>query len=97
MQSWRWLFMHWMPWAFIFARVKDGRSSAARIAMMAMTTSSSMRVNPREGDEWFLAGRQDLLVFITAWFGADVPSILCFRPPACKPKNYAQDMPQFIS
>jgi hypothetical protein len=30
-----------------FARVKAGNSIAANIAMMAMTTSNSMRVKPR--------------------------------------------------
>src|ERR1019366_3092595 len=40
-----WLFMHWMPWAFSLALISAGRSNAARIAMMAMTTSSSINVN----------------------------------------------------
>jgi hypothetical protein len=33
--------------AFSLARAKTGKRIAARIAMMAMTTSSSMSVNPR--------------------------------------------------
>src|ERR1035441_6874813 len=41
------LFRQAMPWPFALALFKAGRSSAARIAMMAITTSSSMRVNPQ--------------------------------------------------
>src|SRR5712664_1849635 len=37
--------MHVIPCALSFARDSAGSSSAARIAMIAMTTSSSMRVN----------------------------------------------------
>jgi hypothetical protein len=33
-----------MPVALVFARFNAGRSIAARMAMMAMTTSSSIRV-----------------------------------------------------
>src|SRR6266852_7501156 len=45
-----------MPSAFALALLKAGSSSAARIAMIAITTSSSMRVNaglrsPRGGSE----------------------------------------------
>src|SRR5882724_10736 len=42
--SWRRLFMQWAPRAFCFALARDGRSMAARMAMMAMTTSNSIRV-----------------------------------------------------
>src|SRR5437667_10880250 len=35
-----------MPWALVFAFASAGNSSAAKIAMMAMTTRSSMRVKP---------------------------------------------------
>jgi hypothetical protein len=35
-----------MVWAFDLDRDKAGKRSAARIAMMAITTSSSMSVNP---------------------------------------------------
>src|SRR5262245_57444394 len=38
--------MHEEAKAFIFALLKAGRSIAARIAMMAITTSSSINVNP---------------------------------------------------
>ena len=38
------LFMQEMAWALSLALLRAGRSRAARIAMMAITTSSSMRV-----------------------------------------------------
>ena len=37
--------MHWMPWAFSLDLISAGSSSAARIAMIAITTSSSINVN----------------------------------------------------
>src|SRR5262245_16219467 len=40
------LFRQATEWAFAFAFAKAGSSIAARIAMMAMTTSSSIRVKP---------------------------------------------------
>src|SRR5437867_12228478 len=36
-----------MPWALTFALARAGSSNPARIAMMAITTRSSMSVNPR--------------------------------------------------
>ena len=36
-----------MPVALDFALANDGKSMPAKMAMMAMTTSNSMRVNPR--------------------------------------------------
>src|ERR1017187_6039455 len=45
--SCRWLLMHCAAWAVILARLKAGSSSAARMAMMAMTASSSSKVNAR--------------------------------------------------
>jgi hypothetical protein len=39
--------MHPMPCACCLDRAKAGRSIAAKIAMMAMTTSNSIKVNPR--------------------------------------------------
>src|SRR2546426_1629974 len=41
------LLRHVMPCAFVFALDSVGKSMDAKIAMMAMTTSSSMRVNAR--------------------------------------------------
>src|ERR1700743_2672273 len=38
------LFMHLIPWAFCLALDSAGRSMAARIAMIAMTTKSSIKV-----------------------------------------------------
>src|SRR5438445_7852338 len=37
--------MHLMAWALTLARARPGRSNPARMAIMAMTTRSSMRVN----------------------------------------------------
>lgn len=37
-----------MRWAFIFARAKAGNNMAAKMAMMAITTNNSMRVNPND-------------------------------------------------
>ena len=38
--------MHMTPFARLFALDKAGRSIAAKIAMMAMTTSNSINVKP---------------------------------------------------
>src|SRR6185369_8870860 len=43
--SWRVLFMHEMPVALALALDRVGKSIPARIAMMAMTTSNSIKVN----------------------------------------------------
>ena len=40
------LFMHEIPCALVLALPKAGRSSDARMAMMAMTTSNSIKVKP---------------------------------------------------
>src|SRR6266498_3349642 len=40
------LFKHAMAWALALARARAGRSRPARIAMMAITTRSSIRVKP---------------------------------------------------
>jgi hypothetical protein len=44
---WRRLFEQTVSFAFCFAELKTGNSNAARMAMMAMTTSSSVNVNAR--------------------------------------------------
>jgi hypothetical protein len=41
-----WLLKHTAAVAFCFALLRAGNSIAARMAMMAITTSSSIRVNP---------------------------------------------------
>src|SRR5687768_13711436 len=56
------LFRQPAPWAFSLALAKAGRSRPARIAMMAMTTSSSINVKAVE--------RQLLLMVVTPT-GAD--------------------------
>ena len=38
--------MHWMPWALDFALPKAGKSMPAKMAMMAITTKSSISVKP---------------------------------------------------
>ena len=40
--------MHCTPCAFSFAFVNAGKSIAAKMAMIAMTTNNSMRVNARK-------------------------------------------------
>ena len=40
--------MQKIPWALLFDLDKAGKSMPARIAMIAITTKSSMSVNPRE-------------------------------------------------
>ena len=45
MACWCRLLLHLIVIAFDFARARAGSSSPARIAMMAMTTRSSIRVN----------------------------------------------------
>src|SRR5437899_6511272 len=47
------LLRHAMPWALVFALASAGKSKPARMAMMAITTRSSMRVNPLN-QEFFL-------------------------------------------
>jgi len=44
-----WLLAQAAPVAFNLALASAGKSMPARIAMIAMTTSSSMRVNPSAG------------------------------------------------
>src|SRR5689334_2360130 len=56
------LFMQWTPCALHLARDSAGSNMAARMAMMAITTSNSIRVNPvtrasPAGNRWwFMAG-----------------------------------------
>src|ERR1035438_1396333 len=62
--SCRLLFMHCTPCAFSLARDNAGSSSAARIAMMAMTTSSSISVNPRARHSGRRVNEPGVLVFM---------------------------------
>src|SRR5262245_8684758 len=41
--------VHWRRWALALALANAGRSIAARMAMIAMTTRSSLRVHPQVG------------------------------------------------
>ena len=43
---WRPLLRQLIPWALVFDLANTGNSIAARMAMMAMTTKSSIKVNP---------------------------------------------------
>lgn len=43
--SWRWLLMHCMPCALALAFDRTGKSSEAKIPMIAITTSNSISVN----------------------------------------------------
>jgi hypothetical protein len=47
-----------MDWALTFAFDKAGSSMPARMAMMAMTTSSSISVKPRRAGRRELPGRE---------------------------------------
>src|SRR5438105_696034 len=60
------LLMQEMPRAFSLAIERAGRSMAARTAMIAMTTSSSISVKPSVNDEWGDTWR----VLTTPRFGA---------------------------
>jgi len=55
-----------MPVAFVLAFDKAGRIIAARIAIMAITTSSSMSVNAPDGQRWIgeFCVRTELSLFI---------------------------------
>src|SRR5438093_11682513 len=44
--NWFKLLRHWMPCALVLAFASAGKSNPARIAMMAMTTSNSIKVKP---------------------------------------------------
>src|SRR2546430_2313226 len=69
MASCRWLFMHWIPCALHLARAKAGRSMAARIAIMAMTTSNSINVNPLEWRGRFIVNSREFIrLFIRPLF-----------------------------
>src|SRR5436309_2899730 len=48
-------FMHWMPCALAFVFASVGSSRLARMAMIAMTTSSSINVNARRLPILFLS------------------------------------------
>src|SRR5882724_6737094 len=39
-------FKHWIPWALCLAFARAGKSIAAKMAMMAMTTNNSIKVKP---------------------------------------------------
>ena len=47
MVNWLLLFMQVMPFAFPLALAKAGKSIPAKMAMIAITTRSSIRVNPQ--------------------------------------------------
>jgi hypothetical protein len=55
MIAWRMLLLQATRFAFSFAELSTGSNIEANIAMIAMTTSSSMSVNPRPGQMDFLA------------------------------------------
>jgi len=61
-----------MRCAFSFALLKAGRSIAARMAIMAMTTNNSIKVNPRrraglfvEGLKWMFMDEGLLTLYFT--------------------------------
>src|SRR5262245_33699339 len=56
------LFMHPIPCALVFALANAGKSMPARMAMMAITTSSSIKVNA------VLTGGKETRVFMNVTF-----------------------------
>src|SRR5690606_35749027 len=54
-----------MPMAFALARDNAGNNIAARMAIIAITTSNSMSVNPRERMGIVFIRRDSRVVFIT--------------------------------
>jgi len=72
------LLTHLDSMAFILAVARTGNSSAARMAMMAMTTSNSINVKP-----WRLA---DAAFFITSLICAFI--ILAFNKRDCNRADY---------
>src|SRR5690348_1162416 len=63
------LFMHWICWALDLARARAGKSMAAKMAMIAITTSNSIRVNP-EREPWFPLGEREFFaqLFLSVLF-----------------------------
>src|SRR5262245_15200582 len=43
------LFTHWIPWALALALLSAGNSRAAKMAMIAITTNNSIKVNALAG------------------------------------------------
>src|SRR5258708_32893407 len=73
--SCRELFMHEIAWALIFALLNAGNNNEARIAMMAITTRSSISVKARrvfDGD--LIRSNPASPVQLGVFFG-----ILCFK------------------
>ncbi len=46
------LFMHEMPCALVFALARAGNNMPAKMAIMAITTSNSIRVKPPRLGSW---------------------------------------------
>src|SRR5437016_8408716 len=44
------LFRHWIPWALVLALLNAGNNKDAKMAMMAITTSNSIKVNAPDAD-----------------------------------------------
>src|SRR5262245_10276065 len=92
--SWRWLFMHEIPWAFCFPLPRAGSNIEARRAMMAITTSNSTRVNPRPNS---LVGRDTAAVRQNRpkrpvfWGKVFIPLKPSRKPNGCR----HFDLPQF--
>ena len=70
MASCFWFERHWVADAFCFALLKAGNSIPARIAMIAMTTRSSMRVKPVRRREYEL-GR----IFDAEYLPRTIPTV----------------------
>src|SRR6267142_4225604 len=57
------LFIQETPWAFCFALIKAGNNMAARMAIMAMTTSNSIKVKPRGKGKKASVRREGVFMF----------------------------------
>src|SRR6266487_2523092 len=76
--------MQFVAWAFCLARASAGNSIAAKMAMMAITTSNSIRVNARACPPLFLLRAAELRIrsFTYHEFGdRHIRVFTVFEPP----------------
>src|SRR4051812_21126029 len=57
--SWRVLFRQLIAWALLLALASAGKSIPASIAIMAITTRSSIKVKPRRNEFTCISGKAD--------------------------------------
>src|SRR5665213_1173420 len=82
--------MQLVVWAFFFAAASAGRSIAAKMAMMAMTTSNSIRVKARLNLPAFGGIEFDCFMVFSGCEPVDLTScFLCKNHSLCQ--NYCKD------